>query len=285
MEKRLFGRTGHMSSIAIFGAAALSKVDQAVADQTMRLVLDAGVNHIDIAPSYGAAEERVGPWIPAIRSKIFLGCKTTERSREGAAAQLRASLKRLQTDHFDLYQIHAITTFVELDQVFAPGGALEAFLEAKKQGLTRFIGITGHGYYAPSIFIEALNRFDFDSVLFPLNFVQYSDLKFRLNAETLLSACKNRNVGTMIIKSACRGPWGELPHTHNTWYQPFTEPEMIDKAVRFALSQEITGICTSADVQILPHILNSCQNFRPMSPVEQAELLSTASKYEPLFSA
>ena len=164
MEKRKFGRTGHLSTVAIFGAAAFWEIEQKDADTIMEMVIETGVNHIDVAPSYGQAEERVGPWMPRERERFFLGCKTMERTKESAWDEMQKSLKRLQTDYFDLYQLHAITNIDELDACTRNGGALEALVEARQQGLIRHIGITGHGVDAPAIFIEALKRFDFDSV-------------------------------------------------------------------------------------------------------------------------
>jgi aryl-alcohol dehydrogenase-like predicted oxidoreductase len=195
-----------MSTVAIFGAAALWEVDQAEADAAMEQVIAAGVNHIDVAPSYGIAEERLGPWLARERDRFFVGCKTTERSKAGAALELRQSLERLQIDHFDLYQLHAVTSVEELDQVTRPGGPLEAAIEARDAGLTRYIGITGHGVDSPAVFIEALRRFHFDSILFPLNFVQYANPTYRRNSEELLRQCRVRDVGTMIIKSIAKGP-------------------------------------------------------------------------------
>jgi aryl-alcohol dehydrogenase-like predicted oxidoreductase len=284
METRRFGRTGHDSTVAIFGGFALSQATQEQADATMEQVIAAGVNHIDIAPSYGIAEQRLGPWMPRERERFFLGCKTMERDRAGAAAELRASLERLQTDHFDLYQIHAIRTFDELDLATRKGGALEAILEAKQAGLTRFIGITGHGVDAPAIFLEALRRFDFDSVLFPLNFVQYADPNYRRDAEALIRLCQEKQVGTMTIKSICAGPWGDHPQTHITWYRPFTEPETIQAAVNFVLSQPVTGLCTAGDPDMLPLVLEACENFTAISQGEQEAVIASASAYEPLFT-
>ena len=187
METRRFGRTGHMSTIAIFGAAAFWEISQADADKVMEQVIGAGINHIDIAPSYGQAEERVGPWMPRERGRFFLGCKTMERSRQGAWDEMQRSLKRLQTESFDLYQCHAVTTMEELDAITMKGGALEAFVEARDHGLTKYIGITGHGVDAPKIYLEALRRFDFDSILFPLNLVQMGIPEFRKNADELIA--------------------------------------------------------------------------------------------------
>ena len=284
METRRFGRTGHMSTVAIFGTAALGRVTQAEADEAMERIIAAGVNHIDIAPSYGEAEVRIGPWMERERKRFFLGCKTTERTRQSAAAELRRSLERLRVDSFDLFQLHAVKTMEELDQVTAPGGALEAVIEARQEGLTQYIGITGHGVDSPAVFLEALRRFDFDTVLFPINFVQYANPAYRKNAEELLRQFRAKDVGTMIIKSVCERPWGELPKTHNTWYKPFTDAAHIQQAVNFVLSQDVTGLCTVGDVQVLPLVLEACEKFTPMSQAEQEALVATASQYEPLFA-
>lgn len=283
METRRLGRTGHMSTLAIFGAAAFYRTTQAESDAAMREVIAAGVNHIDVAPSYGLAEERLGPWLARERDRFFLGCKTQERTREAAQAELHRSLERLQVDAFDLYQLHAVTNMEELDQVTRPGGALEAIVDARDKGLTRFIGITGHGVGVPSVFLEALNRFDFDSVLFALNFVQYADPAFRRKAEELLRQCRARDVGVMIIKAIAKGPWGDRPKVYNTWYQPFEDADQIQAGVRFALSQDVTGLCTAAEVSLLPLFLEACQRFRPMDMAEQEALIASAVEYEPLF--
>ncbi len=284
MEKRRFGRTGHMSTVAIFGAAAFYEVTQAVADAAMEQVIAAGVNHIDVAPSYGLAEERLGPWLARERERFFLGCKTQERTRETAEAELHRSLDRLQVDRFDLYQLHAVTNMDELNQVTGPGGALAAIRDAREKGLTRFIGITGHGVEVPVVFLEALRRFDFDSMLFALNFVQYADPAFRRNAEELLRQCRERDVGVMIIKAVAQRPWGEQEKLYNTWYRPFDQPDQIEAAVRFALSQDVTGLCTAAEVSILPLFLEACERFTPMPTADQEALIATAGQYEPLFT-
>ncbi|HEY3473836.1 MAG TPA: aldo/keto reductase, partial [Anaerolineales bacterium] len=234
METRRFGRTGHMSTVAIFGAAALSDVSQEEADRVMEQIIQAGVNHIDVAPSYGQAELRIGPWMPRDRGRFFLGCKTMERTRQGAWDEMQASLRRLQTDTFDLYQCHAITTMEDLDAVTMPGGALEAFVQARQEGLTQYIGITGHGAQAPQIYLEALRRFDFDSILFPLNFVQMANPEYRSYAEELIATCRAKDVGTMVIKTITKAPWSDRPRTATTWYEPFDKMDEIQRAVNFA---------------------------------------------------
>jgi aryl-alcohol dehydrogenase-like predicted oxidoreductase len=284
METRRFGRTGHMSTIAIFGAAAFSQISQEEADKAIELIIEAGVNHIDVAPSYGQAELRIGPWMPRERGRFFLGCKTTERTKEGAWKELRESIKRLQTERFDLYQCHAITTMEELDAVTMKGGALEAFVEAREQGLTKYLGITGHGFNAPQIYLEALRRFDFDTVLFPLNFVQLANPEFRKYAEELVATCKARDVGTMIIKSITKGPWGDKPHTATTWYEPFHNMDEIQKGVNFSLSYDVTGICTPGDTRVLPLVLEACKNFTQLRQDEMEEMIESGKQYEPLFA-
>lgn len=284
MQTRRFGRTGHMSTIAIFGAAAFSEILQEDADKVMEQIIEAGINHIDIAPSYGQAEERVGPWMPRERNRFFLGCKTMERTKEGAWDEMQHSLKRLQTEAFDLYQCHAITTMEELDSVTMKGGALEAFVEARQRGLIGHIGITGHGADAPKIYLEALRRFDFDSVLFPLNFVQMANPEYRNNAEELIATCKEKDVGTMVIKTITKGPWGEKEKTATTWYEPFNKSDEIQRAVNFALSHDVTGLCTAGDIHILPLVLDACENFEALDNTKMDEVIQSAHQYEPLFT-
>lgn len=284
MQTRRFGRTGHDSTIAIFGAAAFWEIAQADADKVMEQVIAAGVNHIDIAPSYGQAEIRVGPWMPRERKRFFLGCKTMERTKEGAWREMQESLNRLQTETFDLYQCHAITTMEELDSVTMKGGALEAFVEMRQRGLINFIGITGHGADAPKIYLEALRRFDFDSILFPLNFVQMRNPEYRKHTEELITECKAKDVGTMIIKTITKAPWGGRKRTATTWYEPFDQMDEIQRAVNFALSYEVTGLCTAGDTRLLPRMLQACENFTPLNDSEREEMIQSAQAYEPLFT-
>jgi aryl-alcohol dehydrogenase-like predicted oxidoreductase len=284
METRRFGRTGHMSTIAIFGAAAFWEISQADADKVMEQVIAAGVNHIDVAPSYGQAEDRVGPWMPRERQRFFLGCKTMERTKDAAWKEMQASLKRLKTESFDLYQFHAVNSFEELDAVTMKGGALEAAVEAKRAGLTRFIGITGHGVDAPAIYLEALRRFDFDSVLFPLNFVQMANPEYRKNAEALIAECRRKDVGTMVIKTIAKASWDDRPHTATTWYEPFNQMDEIQRGVNYALSQDVTGLCTAGDTRILPLVFEACEKFTPLDSVEQEKLIESGKAFQPLFA-
>jgi aryl-alcohol dehydrogenase-like predicted oxidoreductase len=249
----------------------------------MELVISSGINHIDVAPSYGQAEIRLGPWMQTERERFFLGCKTMERTKKGAHDELRRSLDLLRTTSFDLYQFHDVGSMANLDLITGKGGALEAVLKARDEGLIKYIGITGHGLGIPDVHLEALRRFDFDSVLFPINFVLYANPDYRKSAEELLAQCAKRNVGIMAIKSIARGPWGEGQKTNATWYRPFTEKSWIRNCIDFVLSQPVTGICTAGDVSLLPDILDACNKFKEVSFQEQRELLSQAEDFEPLF--
>lgn len=285
MERRRFGRTEHMSTVAILGAFAFSEATQDETDEAMEMVIEAGVNHIDVAPTYGEAEERLGPWLARERDRFFVGGKTMERARDGAAREMRESLERLQIDRFDLYQLHAVNSMEELTEATGPDGALQAVLEARGEGLTRFVGITGHGLDAPTVFVEALSRFDFDSVLFPINFVLYANADYRRRSEELMRQCRSRDVGTMAIKAIAKGLWdGDESKMYNTWYKPFDEADKIQGAVDFALSQNVTGLCTAGDLQLLPLFLEACEAFTPMEEGKQEALMATADAYEPIFT-
>jgi aryl-alcohol dehydrogenase-like predicted oxidoreductase len=284
METRRFGRSGHLSTVVIFGAFAVGPIPQPEADQVMQTVLDHGVNHIDVAPSYHDAELRLGPWLEKHRDRFFVGCKTQLRDYEAARAELRRSLERLRIDRFDLLQLHAVTNRDELDQCFAPNGSLKAILEARDEGLTDYVGITSHGLQAPDVEIEALERFDFDSLLFTLNFKLWADEAYRRDLSTLLSLADARDVGTMAIKTWERGPWGDQAPRYHTWYEPFDDPEMVERTLRFNLSFPITGVISAGDHRLLPAILDAAERFTPLDDGEKAELLATAGDYEPLFT-
>ena len=283
MEQRRLGRTGHQSTVVTFGAAAIGRVDQEVADRAIGLAIDRGVNHFDIAPRYGDAELRLGPWMSRIRDRIFLGCKTIERTREAAWAELHRSLERLRTDRLDLYQLHSVGKIADLDQCTAKGGALEALVQAREQGIVRWLGITGHTHSAPGTHFEALRRFDFDTVMFPLNFVLWADDGYRRDASALLGECARRDVGVHIIKTVAKDPWGDRPRTHTTWYEPFTDQGMIDRAVAFVLSKPVTTLTTAGDVTVLPKVIEAAERFRSLSPDAETVLLDEAPKYHTPF--
>ncbi len=281
MQTRRLGRTGNQSSMAILGTAALGNSTQAEADATIQLAISRGINHIDIAPTYGNAETLVGPWLGKNRSKVFLGCKTEQRGQQQAHDSLHRSLERLQTDRFDLFQLHAVTSIEDLNA--AMDGALKAIIRAKEEGLTRWIGITGHGLKAPSTYVEALRRFDFDTVMFPINPVIWSHPEYQRDAEELLEIAKERDLGIMGIKAAGRGKWAG-PKRYNTWYEPWDDPMHISQGVRFALSQPVVaGVCTVGDVRLLPMFLDAVDQFKPMSATEQAEVVAANRETAPDF--
>ena len=283
MERRRLGRTGHLSTVVTFGAAGIGRVDQETADRAIETALAHGVNHVDVAPRYGEAELRLRPWMARIRSRIFLGCKTGQRTREEARAELSRSLERLGTDRLDLYQLHAVGKLHELDQCTAPGGALEALVEAREAGLVSWLGITGHTHDAPRTHLEALRRFDFDTVMFPLNFVLWADPRYREDAQALLEECRRRDVGVHIIKTVARDPWGDRPRTHTTWYEPFTDQAIIDQAVAFVLSRPVTTLCSVGDVTVLPRVLEAAERFQALEAPAEAALLAMSGRYHSPF--
>jgi aryl-alcohol dehydrogenase-like predicted oxidoreductase len=283
MERRRLGRTGHLSTVVTFGAAGIGRVEQDVADRAIQTALDHGVNHVDVAPRYGDAELRLRPWMASIRERIFLGCKTAERTRDDAKAQLHRSLERLGTDRLDLYQLHSVGKLHDLDACTAKGGALEALVEAREAGLARWLGITGHTHDAPRTHLEALRRFDFDTVMFPLNFVLWSIPEYRRDVEALLSVCRQRDVGVHIIKTVAKDPWGDRPRTHTTWYEPFTDQAAIDRAVAFVLSKPVTTLTSAGDVTVLPRVLDAAERCRPLEPADEQALLAEANAYHSPF--
>ena len=284
MEKRRFGRSNHNSTVAIFGGAAFWEIDQEKSDRVMDLVLEAGINHIDVAPQYGQAEERLGPWLKDKRDKFFLGCKTLERTREASQLELERSLKLLFTDHLDLYQAHAVNSFEELDQITSKGGSLETFIKAREEKLTSYIGLTSHGLLSPAILLEALQRFDFDSILFPVNSILFANPQYREKTDELLDVCEAKEVGVMAIKSVAKEPWKEGEEkTFTTWYKPFSSQEEIQKSVNFTLSQKVTGICMAGDTTLLPMIIKACESFSPMTAEEQEERIRETRQFENIF--
>ena len=274
-----------MSSVLIYGGAALAAVDQATADRSVRLALDAGINHFDVAASYGDAELRLGPWMPRIRERVFLATKTERRDRDGAWAQINQSLGRLQTDHVDLIQIHAVGDLAELDRVTGPGGSLEAAVRAKDEGLAGAVGITGHGHQAPATHREALRRFGFDTVLTPLSSVLSRDPAYRSDYEALVAELQAQDAALMVIKAVARRNWPEAAERgYATWYEPFDDQERITAAVAWALShQEVTGIATPGDVRLLPPVIEAEKRLGQTSVDEAEEVLVHATDYSSPF--
>jgi aryl-alcohol dehydrogenase-like predicted oxidoreductase len=280
MEKRRLGKTGHMSSILAFGGAALWQVTQAEADAAIELAIGHGVNHFDVSPRYGQAELRLGPWMQKHHKEIFLACKTTERGKTRAWESIKRSLDLLKVDYFDLYQFHAVSDLETLNVVLGPGGALEAVLEAKEQGLVRHIGITGH---RPFVHIEALNRFDFDTVLFPLNRVLAAHRNDYTDFSLLLEVARRKDAGTIAIKAVAKRPWESAIRMHRTWYEPFEEQADIERSLWYTLGQDITTAAMPAELKLWPTVLDAAEKYRALSKAEQEKIVSEVAQYRPIF--
>jgi aryl-alcohol dehydrogenase-like predicted oxidoreductase len=282
IERRPFGRTGHMSTRTLFGAAAFGRVTQDEADRTMELLLERGINHIDTANSYGESERRIGPWMPRHRGDFFLATKTEERSYKGAKEHLHRSLDLLKTDHIDLWQLHCLVKPDEWQQVFSVGGALEAFIEAREQGLVRFLGVTGHYTVAGWMHRRSLERFDFDSVLLPYNYAMMQNATYRADFEALTAICAERNVAVQTIKSCTRGPWSGEDRTAATWYEPFSEQSELDTAVSWALRRPEIFLNTPGDIELLPRVLDAAARVTP-GPQAELDAAMDALMPTPLF--
>lgn len=280
-----FGRTGHLSSRAIFGAAAFWNVSQARADATLELLLAYGVNHIDTAASYGESETRIGPWMKRHRQDFFLATKVEERTYRPAWESIRRSLQRLQVEQVDLLQIHNVGDPQVWETVMGPGGALQAVLEAQQQGLTRFIGITGHGTLIARLHLQALERVDFDSVLLPYNYAMMQNPQYAADFEALMAVCQARNVAVQTIKSITRRPWGPRPQTRTTWYEPLEDQADIDAAVAYVLSRPYLFLNTVGDLDLLPRVLDAVTRFRPdRPPARTMAVVAAEQALEPLFT-
>jgi aryl-alcohol dehydrogenase-like predicted oxidoreductase len=281
IPKMNFGRTGHMSTRTLFGAASLGGVSQADADRALDVLLKYGVNHIDTAASYGEAELRIGPWMPQHRNEFFLATKTGERLYKEAKESIHRSLERMRTDHLDLIQLHAVIEDDELQTVLGPGGALEAAVEARDQGLVRFIGITSHTLHAPTIHMRALQHFDFDSVLLPLNFPLSQNQQYKAEFDALTQVCRQKNVAMQTIKSICRRPWAEgVERFADCWYEPLTEQAAIDQAVHYVLSYPAgVFLNTIGDVNIMPKVLDAASRFTGQEP-SHTELQAMVDEYD-----
>jgi aryl-alcohol dehydrogenase-like predicted oxidoreductase len=262
ITKQLFGCTRHKSSRIIFGAYALSKATQIEADSVLELLLQYGVNHIDAGAVYGNAEERIGAWMEQHRDDFFLATKTRRRSYEGAWQDLEQSLERLRVDHIDLWQMHGLTNPVSWEKVMGPEGALEAFTEARDKGLVRYLGITGHGMKVPAMHRQSLERFNFDAVLLPYNYVLMMNHRYSADFNNLVELCKKRNIAIQTIKSVSRRPWGTCPRTYHTYfYEPLETQTAIDKSVHWALSLSDSFVITAGDVKLLSKILDAATSF------------------------
>ncbi len=284
ITKSPFGRTGHLSTRTIFGAAALSKVTPEEADRTLDVLLQYGVNHIDTAASYGDSELHVGRWMDRHRQAFFLATKTNQRTYETARDQIHRSLERLRVSSVDLIQLHYLVDPAQWETAMGPGGALEAVIEARSQGLTRFIGVTGHDITVAAMHKRSLERFDFDSILLPYNFSLMQNPDYAREFEAVVALCKARNVPVQTIKSLSKGAWAEhQTHTAATWYEPLTEQPYLDHAVHWVLGRSDIFLNTTGDIHLLPKVLDAAQRFtsRPTDEVMEAD--TRALGIRPLF--
>lgn len=284
MQKLQFGRTGHLSTRLLFGAAAFYDVSQYDADKTMDLVYSSGINHIDTAVNYGKAEERLGPWLKHNRSQVFLATKTDKRSKTEALEELYRSFDRMNVDNVDLWQMHLLIDDDQWEQAFSEGGVLEAFEEAKSQGLVKYLGVTGHELVVPRVHLRSLKAFQFDSVLLPYNYILMQNSGYKEDFFKLYEHCREQNTAVQIIKTNCRRPWGKNKPHKSTWYEPFCESEDIDTAIGYALQLEGAFVNSSADIHILPHILEAYKKFDPERDYsENMQKLAEARDMQPLF--
>jgi aryl-alcohol dehydrogenase-like predicted oxidoreductase len=283
ITKRPFGRTGHMSTVTIFGAAALMRGGSKEAERALDLLLRFGVNHIDTAPRYGDAEVLVGAWMSDHRKDFFLATKTSKRTYREAREEIHRSLERLKVDHVDLIQLHALGHPDEWDVALAAGGALEATIEARDKGLVRFIGVTGHGWMIAAMHKRSLKRFDFDSVLMPYNYVMHSNERYRNEFEEVVRICKERNVAVQTIKSIARGPWGITPQNRYTWYQPLEDQADIDRAVHWVLGRGDVFLNTAADVDLLPKVLDAASRLEARPAAEHMDEMVRRRRMSSLF--
>jgi aryl-alcohol dehydrogenase-like predicted oxidoreductase len=278
-----FGRTGHRSSRTIFGAAALSQVSQAAADRTLEVLLRHGVNHIDVAASYGDAELRIAPWLKREPKRFFLATKTGERTAKRAREELHRSLDRLGVDHVDLWQLHNLADPIEWDIALSAGGVIEAAVQARDEGLVKWIGVTGHGAQIAANHRRSLERFDFDSVLLPYNYVTMQLSYYAENFEALARTCTDRNVAVQTIKSIAAKPWRGREHTRTTWYEPLADQADIDLAVWWVLGRPGVFLNTAGDVDLLPRVLDAAERFEKRPTDAQMTAMLERTRTEPLF--
>jgi aryl-alcohol dehydrogenase-like predicted oxidoreductase len=282
--KAPFGRTGHQSSRVIFGAAALGKVTQGEADRALDSLIEHGVNHIDTAASYGESERRIGPWLETRRKDFFLATKTGERGYEQAKEQLHRSLELLRTDHVDLIQLHCLIDEADWTTAFGPRGALEALVEARSEGLVRFIGVTGHELRVARMHLRSLARFAFDSVLLPMNFALFQNPEYVADFDALLARCAEQNIAVQTIKGLARGPKTDEAQPWHTWYAPLTEASELERAVAWVLGDpRQVFLNTPGDVTLLPRVLEAAERFALPPNEREMQALARDARIAPLF--
>jgi aryl-alcohol dehydrogenase-like predicted oxidoreductase len=283
IRKQPFGATGHMSTAIIFGGAALGRVNQDVADQVLERLLKHGINHIDTAASYGESELRIGPWMKDHRKDFFLATKTGQRTYKEAKTEIQKSLDRLQVDSVDLIQLHNLTHPDDWNLAMSDDGALKAAAEAKDSGLTRFIGVTGHGLMAPAMHKRSLEQYPFDSVLLPWNYILFNENRYNQDFNALLEICKERNVAFQTIKSITKGSWGDKKRTRSTWYEPLQEKEDIDRAVSWILGQGYMFLNTTSDIKLFSMVLDSASRFKEQPSDKTMDQMVEKRKMNRLF--
>ena len=289
METRRLGRLEHRSSVLVYGAAALGEVPQDVAEASLDQALDGGINHFDVAASYGEAELRMGPWVARVRDRIFLASKTGDRGADEARHSIEASLTRLQTHSLDLLQLHAVGDLEQLDLVTGKGGALEAAVQAQAEGLIGAVGITGHGHDAPATHLEALRRYPFATVMTPLNATLWQDQDYRRSYEALVEQVRSQDVGLLTIKAVARRNWPGVTagqpvgkQSHDTWYEPLADQRAISAATAWVLDHdELTAMTTPGDVRLLGLLLAAERDRMPLD--EAADVLESVPGYSSPF--
>lgn len=279
-----FGATGHESTRVLFGAAALATATQDEADRTLEVLLEWGVNHIDVAASYGDAELRIGPWMREHRKRFFLATKTGERGYAGARDEIRRSLDRLRTDRVDLLQLHNLVKPDEWELAMGPHGALRAAIEARDAGLVRFLGVTGHGTRVAAMHLRSLAHFPFHSVLLPCSWIALQDAEYARDFEALLAICRDRNVAVQTIKAIARRRWpdGKAP-ARTTWYEPLEEQRDIDRAVHFVLAKPQVFVNTASDATLLVRTLEATRRFERAPEELEMRDLAARTALTPLF--
>jgi aryl-alcohol dehydrogenase-like predicted oxidoreductase len=287
IESRVFGRTGHLSSRIIFGSAGVGAVDQQTADRLLPLLDEFGVNHLDTAAAYGDAELRLAPWLRARPDHFFVATKTGERTADGARRSLERSLTRLGVDRVDLIQLHNLVEEDEWDVAHGPAGALEALVEARDEGLVRFIGVTGHGVRIARVHLRSLQRFPYDSVLFPYNFPLLRDPAYRADVEALLALCEEEGVAVQTIKSIARRRWPDRASPEaragHSWYEPLRDPEAVGRAVRYVLGRPALFLDSSSEFEVLRAVLEAADTPTPAPTDAELERDTASFAMAPLF--
>ena len=280
IEKRSLGKTGEKLSVIGFGGIVVRDATPAEASEVVKLSIDRGINYFDVAPSYGDAEVKLGPALEPYRKGVFLACKTGQRTKVKAREELEQSLKNLRTDHFDLYQLHAVTTLKDVDTIFAAGGAIETFKEAREEGKVRFLGFSAHSVEAA---MALMDRFDFDSILFPINFTTWNAGDF---GPQVLARAQQKKIGILALKAMAKGPWqqgADRSRYPKCWYEPLIVEEDIRMGLRFTLSHPVTAAIPPGDADLFRTALSVADRLEPLKDAEVKEIKEKGIKGAPLF--